>query len=495
MTVIAGLAAAIALLAAALAARAAAFRPRAKAISLNASKPRDAGAVPPDLPGIGRIDAEAAALRLGEMIRRRTVSSRDPALVDPREYDSFIELLPALYPAAHRAMTRERVGGGSLLYRWKGASPEEPLFLMAHYDVVAADDSGWEHPPFSGAIAEGKVWGRGSLDTKCSLLAAMEAVEILAASGFVPARDLYLSFGHDEEVAGTGTPAIVDLVESRGVKPALVLDEGGGVIEGAFPGVARPAALVGVAEKGVTDIELSATSPGGHAATPPRRQAAARLARAIVALERRPFPGRLPAPTRAMLDRLGRNARFGMRLVLANLWLFEPLLVRVLAAAGGETNAMTRTTTAVTMLKGSDGANILPARVSAVVNARIAIGETVESTMERIRKTIGDPGIGVEVMKPGEPTPVSELEGPGFGLVERAIAETYPEAVVAPYIALGATDARHYARLSTRVYRFSPFEFSKAERASMHAVNEAIPVAKLGKGIEFYLRLMTSYKG
>jgi carboxypeptidase PM20D1 len=481
---------ALAALAAILVARAAAFRPRAPGAA-------EAETEAP-VPGMESIDVPAASGRLSEMIRRRTVSSRDADRVDYREYESFIALLPGLYPEAHRAMARERAGGYSLLYRWKGSSVEaatEPLFLMAHYDVVAADDSGWECPPFSGELRDGKVWGRGSLDTKCTLCCALEAVEILARSGYVPGRDIYLAFGHDEEIGGEGAPSIVALLAERGIRPGLVLDEGGGVVEGAFPGVAKPAALVGVAEKGITDLEISARGPGGHASTPPRRGVPAALARAIVRLERRPFPARLPGPTLAMLDSIGRHAPFGLRLVLANLWLFKPLLIRAFTARGGETNAMCRTTAAVTMLKGSDGANILPARAQATVNARIAIGETVEGALRRIRRAIGDEGIEVSVARPGEPSPVSEMEGPGWDIVAAAISATYPEAVVAPYVALGATDARRYAPICRRVYRFSPFEFSRSERESMHAANEAIPAPKLGKGIEFYLRLIEAYAG
>ena len=350
--------AALAVLILVLLARAAAFKPR----------PSGGGAVPAPAPrGMEGIDAEAAARRLSELVQKRTVSSRDPQLVDYREYDAFIDLLPSLYPAAHEAMSRERVGGYSLLYRWRGSSAgacREPLFLMAHYDVVAADDAGWANPPFSGALCDGKVWGRGSLDTKCTLCCAFEAVEILARSGYAPERDLYLAFGHDEEIGGDGAPSIVALLEERGIRPGLVLDEGGGVVEGAFPGVKRPAALIGVAEKGITDFELSARSPGGHASTPPRRQAAAALAGAIVSLERKPFPARLSAPTLAMLGELGRHASFALRLVLANLWLFEPLLLRALTSSGGETNAMCRTTAAVTMLKGIRRGQY-PARASA----------------------------------------------------------------------------------------------------------------------------------
>jgi len=436
------------------------------------------------------VDAAGAAARLSALIQKKTVSSRDPAGWDPREFEAFRKLLPALYPESHRVLDLALIAGHSMLYRWKGRQAGEPLVLMSHYDVVPAGDEGWIRPPFSGDIHENKVWGRGSIDTKCTLVCAFEAVETLLKSGFTPERDVYLSFGHDEETGGDGAPSIVRYLAEKGIKPGLVLDEGGAVVEGVFPGVSRPLAMVGVAEKGVTDIELSVLSPGGHSSTPPRRGASWRLARAIMRLEHKPFPARFPAATRAMFRQLGPHASFGLRLVFANLWLFEPLLLRVFSSSGGELNAICRTTTVVTMLEGSQAANVLPAVAKAVVNVRLAIGDSVESAMERIRNTIADPLVVVRVLHPGEPSPVSELSGARFDMLAATIAEVYPEAIMAPYIVLGGTDARHYSGVSGSVYRFSPFTLSKAERASMHAVNEAIPVNSLAKGVDFYQRLI-----
>ncbi len=436
------------------------------------------------------IDAEGAAARLSALIQMKTVSSRDPEGWDPREFDAFRKLLPALYPESHRVLDLTIIVGHSMLYRWKGRQAADPLVLMSHYDVVPASDEGWVCPAFSGDIHDGKIWGRGSIDTKCTLVCAFEAVEALLKSGFTPEHDIYLSFGHNEETGGDGAPSIVQYLSEQGIKPGLVLDEGGAVVEGVFPGVSRPLAMVGVAEKGVTDIELSVLSPGGHSSTPPRRGAAWRLARAIMRLERKPFPARFPAATRAMFKQLGPHASFGLRMVFANLWLFEPLLLKVFSSSGGELNAICRTTTAVTMLEGSQAANVLPAVAKAVVNVRLAIGDSVETAVERIRATIADPLVELRVLHPGEPSPVSELTGPRVDALAATIADVYPDAVMAPYIVLGGTDARHYANISDSVYRFSPFTLSKAERASMHAINEAIPVASLAKGIDFYQRLI-----
>ncbi len=444
------------------------------------------------------VDAAAAAGHLSALIRLKTVSSPDPGGWDRTEFSAFRDMLSALYPKTHRSLERTTLDGHSMLYRWKGSGagdrngspPDKPLVLMAHYDVVPADDDGWERPAFSGDIHDGKVWGRGSLDTKCTLVCAFEAVESLLSRGFVPRRDVYLSFGHDEEVGGNGAPSIVSYLESSGVHPGLVLDEGGAVVRGVFPGVSRPLAMVGVAEKGVSDLELLVRSPGGHSSTPSRHGASWRLARAIVRLEGKPFPARFPEATRVMFSRLAPHSSFGLRLALANLWLFEPLLLAAFGRLGGELNAICRTTTAVTMLEGSKAMNILPAEARATVNVRIATGQTQASAFARIKSVLRDDLVEMRTLLPGEPSPESELSGPCFDALSATILEVYPEAIVAPYVVLGGTDARHFSRVSPTVYRFSPFELSKAERASMHAVNEALPVASLAKGVEFYIRLI-----
>jgi carboxypeptidase PM20D1 len=318
----------------------------------------------------------------------------------------------------------------------------------------------------------------------------MESVERLIGEGVTPLHDVYLSFGHDEEVFGSGARAVMEHLRAQGIVPGLVVDEGGAVVEGVFPGVKRPTALIGVAEKGVADIGLSVSSAGGHASMPPARQPAGKLARAILRLERKPFPTGFNAPTREMLTTLGRYAPFAYRLVFANLWLFSPLLLRLFTRLSAETNAMCRTTAAITMLEGSPATNVLPTRVRAVANTRITIGETVESVVRRMERTIDDPSVEVRVITPGPPSPVSLTSGPAWELMARAVQETYPDAIVSPYVMLGASDSRHFSGISKGVYRFSPFPLSKAERGSMHGVNEALPIASLAKGIEFYLRLI-----
>ncbi|MGN7454136.1 M20/M25/M40 family metallo-hydrolase [Paenibacillus pasadenensis] len=468
-------------LAAVLLVRAARFRPDAADLA-----PHAGGGEP--IP----VDADAAAGRLSQLIRKRTVSSREPSSADRAEFRSLLDLLPDLYPAAHRALEREIVNGRTLLYRWQGAEPEAPTVLMSHFDVVPAEEEGWLHPPFSGEIADGRVWGRGAIDTKGTLVCILEAVEQLVASGFKPKRDIYLSFCDDEEIAGDGAPTHVRLLQERGIRPGLVVDEGGAVVENIFPGVRGPIAVVGVAEKGVSDFELVVRGAGGHASAPPRLGPAFRLARAIQRLERRPPKPFFPPPTLDMLDTLGRRSSFGYRILFANLWLLRPLLARLFHRLSPETRALSSTTIAVTTLQGSPAANVLPAEAKAGANVRVAVGETAAGVATRMRRAIADDAVELRIVRAGDPSPVSTTREEPYRIVAAAIRGTYPEAAVTPYVMLGGSDSRHFAAVWPYVYRFTPYELSREERETIHAANESLPIRKLGKGIEFYIRLIRS---
>lgn len=436
-------------------------------------------------------DREGAVRRFSAILQKPTVSNRDPGLVDPKPFEEMLALLPELYPAVHRQLTRETVAGYALLYHWKGKQPGEAVVLMAHYDVVPAQPDGWKQPPFGGVVKDGMIWGRGSLDTKETMTSIFEAIERLLGEGFTPEHDIYLSFGHDEEIGGvTGTPSIVKLLQERGIKPAMVLDEGGAVVKGIFPGVGRPIAVIGTAEKGRTDVKLTVKGAGGHASTPPRDDPAARLARTITRLDKKSFPARFSPTTLEMLDTLGRYTPFGLRIIFANLWLFKPLLLHLFVRMGGQIGAMCRTTFAVTMLQGSESANILPVSVSAVANMRNAVGETVDGDVERIRRVIGDDKVEIEVPFQAEPSPVSSTSCEPYLKIRQTVSETYPDAIVTPYIMVAQSDSRHYGTLCKNVYRFTPLSLSKKELGSMHNLNECIPVEKYCKCIEFYLRLI-----
>ncbi len=433
---------------------------------------------------------EARALeRFQELLRIPTISRLDPGEVVAADFDRFVRTLERLYPLLHSKLTRERVADHSLLFRWAGRASTEPTVLMAHYDVVAATDYGWEHPPFEAHVTgeedDRVLWGRGTIDDKGSVVAILEAVERLLEHGHEPAQDVYLSFGHDEETHGSGARAIAELLAERGVRPALVLDEGGAVALEAFPGVSRPIAAVGVSEKGATLVRLTVDQQGGHSSTPPRLSATGRLARAIVRLDARPFPARIPAPVMEMLRTLAPYATGAVGRVLRGLPATAPLVRRVFARSD-ETRAMMQTTQAVTILEAGHAANALAERAEAMVNVRVAVNSNVDAALAHIRRAIADDDVHVELVSRGEPAPVSPTSGQGWRTVTATIATTFPEAVITPYVQTGATDSRFFTALSPAVYRFTPFVLDRTERDTLHAKNERIRVRSWLSGIEFY---------
>jgi carboxypeptidase PM20D1 len=441
-----------------------------------------------------QIDRDRAVENLRALIRIPTISHLDERNTDWAQFTAFRETLAALYPRAHSALELEIVDGHSMVFRWPGRQADAPTVLRAHYDVVFADDEGWQHPAFGAEVIgyEGQsvVWGRGTLDDKGSLVCILEAVETQLAAGFVPEHDLYLCFGHNEETAGSGARVIVDVLESRGVRPSLVLDEGGAVVEGIFPGVTSPIAVVGVSEKGILSLRLTVEQLGGHASTPPRIAATVRLARAIVRLNRKPFRKSFVATNLEMIRTLGAHARQPLKWVFTNLWLTRWPLLGLFARLGDETNAMVRTTQAVTQLSGAQAANALAERAEAIVNIRIAIDSSAAEATEHVRRAIRDDAVSIEALHPTEPSPVSPTSGRAWQLVKSTIEENFADTIVTPYVMLGASDSRHFTRISDFVYRFSPFEMSTAERGTLHARNERIRIATFLKGVSFYTSLV-----
>ncbi|MDO4565881.1 MAG: M20 family peptidase [Oscillospiraceae bacterium] len=436
------------------------------------------------------VNQERAVESLAMMIRCRTVSSRDRALRDESQFEKFRELLKTRYPLIHKTCTLERIEETGLLYRWSGLKSEEPTVLMAHYDVVPVLEADWEKPPFEGIVEDGVLWGRGTLDTKGTLCGVMEAAEQLIGEGFVPQNDIYLCFAGDEEIAGEGAPAIVSELERRSVKPALVVDEGGAVVENVFPGVSEKCALVGTAEKGMMDLKLAIKAAGGHASAPPPHGPLGKLAQALVNIENKPFPARLSPPVKEMFDTLGRHSSFAMRLVFANLWCFMPVLNAICKKAGGELNAMMRTTFAATMAKGSSASNVLPNEAEIVGNIRIIPGETVESVKDYLKSVVNNEEVSFETLHGMNPSISSDTSSEGWLKLKKAINATWPGALVSPYLMVACSDSRHYCRITDKVMRFSAMELTKEERGYIHGNDERIPVEKIGRTVAFYLRLI-----
>ncbi|MDN4173420.1 M20/M25/M40 family metallo-hydrolase [Nocardioides sp. SOB77] len=429
-----------------------------------------------------------AVEKLQALVRIPTVSHRDWSLVDTDAFDRLLVELERQFPLLHERLELTRIPTHALLLRWAGASSERPVVLMAHLDVVPVEGT-WQHPPFSGDVVDGSIWGRGTLDDKGCVAAICEAVETLLEDGFVPAQDVWLSFGCNEEVSGEAATLAVEELVRRGVRPWFVLDEGGAVASEAFPGVAAPVGVVGVTEKGVTSLELRVEGRGGHASTPARMGPTARIARAITRIDRSPMPASTPEPTVELFRRMAPHAPLPLRALMANAGRLGPVLTRALVAAGPEPAAMTRTTFAVTTLSGSPALNVVAATAKAGVNIRIMVGDTVAGVLEHVRRVVADDEVHIDVVEQNEPSPVSPRDE-AFGLVETTIAELFPDAVPAPYVMMAATDSRFFTRICDRVYRFAPFRMTKAQRESIHSYDEHLGVDAFLDGVRWYRRLI-----
>lgn len=441
------------------------------------------------------IDATAAAERLAGALRFETISHQDPAAFDGAAFRGLNAYLAARFPRVTAALTRETINDYSLLYTWPGRDRDAaPILLLAHLDVVPVEDGSaaqWEHPPFAGVIADGYVWGRGALDDKGNALAMLEAVEWLLGQGIVPPRPVLLAFGHDEEISGrAGAGAIAAHLEARGVRPYLVLDEGGSILVDLVPGVAAPVATIGIAEKGYVSVELRSESAGGHSSVPPARTAIAVLSDAIHRLTHQQMPANLDAGMGESLAYLAPETPFPLRLVLANLWLFGPLVEWQLGRAP-QTNAAVRTTTAPTIFDGGVKENQLPLSARAVVNFRILPGDSVASVLAHVRRTVDDASVTITRLGAGdEPSPVSDTGSAAFAELARTIRATHPETVVAPFLVLGGTDARHYTGLSRNVFRFSPYRTRPDDVARFHGTNERLSIDDYAGMITFYATLL-----
>ena len=429
--------------------------------------------------------------KLQRLVRIPTVSLADEAAIDPEPFEQLITALGEEFPLLHAHLTLHRVLDHSLLFHWKGHTEADPVVLMAHVDVVPVDESApWQHPPFAAEIHDGVIWGRGTLDDKGSLVGICAAVEALLERDFVPTRDVWLSFGAREEVSGPDAVAAVAELRRREVTPWFVLDEGGAIAHQAFPGVQPPLGVVGVSEKGTTTIQLRAEGRGGHSSTPAPNGPTTRIARAVVRLEKRQFTPSLPEPTLEMFTRMAPHVPLALRPLFANARRIQPLLKRALLAAGSEPAALVRTTMAVTTLSGSPAHNVIASSATAAVNLRILVGDTVASATEHVRKAIADDSITLELTDVNEPSPVSPYDDPAFELLTSTITELFADAVPTPYVMMAATDSRYFTEICTRVYRFTPFRMTKAQRESIHSYDEHLGVDDFLAGVRWYTRLI-----
>lgn len=427
------------------------------------------------------------AEKLARMIRCDTTSYA--GMTETAPFLAFHKTLEALFPLVHEKLERTVIDG-NLLYCWRGASREKPILLMSHQDVVPAEGE-WIHAPFSGDIADGKVWGRGAADTKASLMAFLQAVEELLAEGYVPACDVYLASSCTEEWAGDGAPKIVAELQRRGVELFLVCDEGGGIITEPIGGIPGNFAMVGVFEKGKADVRFTARSNGGHASAPAKHTPIARLAAFINEAETRsPFRRRLLPEVSAMFAQLAPYAPFPLRLVMGNVWLFGPLLKLVMPAVSAQASAMLQTTIGFTMQSGSDAYNVLPQEASVGANMRFIPHQGEKESLQIIEKLAKKHGLEMEVIHTNDYTEPTDIHGAAYRQLERVIAETFPGLPSSPYVMTGATDAQFYQPICKSCIRFAPVIFGPDQMKGMHGLNENIEYNCLPGAVRFYQNLI-----
>ena len=443
------------------------------------------------------VDEQGVAERLAGAVRLQTVSSLDDPAQNADQFRALHSYLEQRFPKLHATLEREVVGGLSLLYRWPGSDPAAPpILLLAHQDVVPiapGTQTDWQVDPFAGTMKDGYIWGRGAWDDKGNLIAQFEAVEMLISAGFKPRQTIYLASGADEEVSGLrGALQIAKLLESRGVRLDFVLDEGLLITEGIMPGLAKPAALIGIAEKGYLSVRLKSQAAAGHASMPdaPGTGAIAMMSAALQGLENRQLPASISGVAREMFETLAPELNGFNRVALSNLWLFGPVVQKMLEKSPS-TNAMLHTTTALTVVHAGNKDNVLPGEADATVNFRLLPGDTRDAVLNHVKGVLPNDRFEVTTLAgSAEPSPVSSTASASYQLLNRTVRSMFPDVVVAPGLMIGGTDSRHFAAISDHIYRFSPVRASPSDLKRFHGTNERISVANLAELVGFYVQLL-----
>lgn len=442
-----------------------------------------------------KVDVDRYVEHLSKAIQIPTICNKDESLVDWSKFDEFHAFLKEAYPLIHEKLDLQILSTRSLMYHWKSAHPErEPIAMLAHQDVVPVTpgtEDDWEHAPFGGEVADGYIWGRGTLDIKNHLIGVMEAVETLLEEGYVPERDVYLCFGHNEEVMAEGdacgATCMMKWFKERGIKLDSVIDEGGAilsvkvdkVIDGHLAGV-------GIAEKGHVDFEISVNAKGGHSSQPPKHSALGQLSKIVCNLEKHQFKAELTDQLSSLFTEIGKSTTYPVRCVMCNLPVLKPLVTTVCSNIPAVASMM-RTTTAVTMANGSPAPNVLPQKASVVANFRIMPGQTVDDVEAHIKKYAG-PKAEVKLLGGKNPSKISPTDSRAFKVIESICKSMDPKAIVAPYLVMGGTDARQYEDVCDNIYRYSPFLMSTELLLTTHGTNERIPVSALEDGVVFFKR-------
>ena len=436
-------------------------------------------------------DKEKAVKNLQELVKCKTISRIDHVGEDDAEFEKLVATLPEMFPNVYAKCEFKRFPDRALLYKYEGKNHDNPSVFMAHYDVVPVNEEDWQKPPFDGIIEDGVLWGRGTLDTKATFAGALFALDHHIANGFVPENDIYLAFSGCEEVNGLGARHIVDYFEENKIDPIMVLDEGGAVVEGAFPGLKSPCAVIGIAEKGMIDVEYRVKSNGGHASAPKPHTPVGVLSLACSKVEANPFKAHVTKPVEEMFDTLGRHSNFLYKMIFANMWCFGWVIDMLGKKQGGDINALVRTTVAFTQMSGSSASNVIPPEATMVSNLRLNPKDTMESALEYLKKTVDDDNVQLTILRGYNPSRISTTDGEGYDRVVNAVASTWRGCIPTPYLMMQCSDSRHWGRISDKVYRFSAMDLTKEERGSIHGNNERIRFECVHKCCEFFIRIMS----
>jgi len=439
------------------------------------------------------VDQEKVIANFSKAIQIATISRDYPAPVIPEPFLAFHQHLQVSFPKVHQLAERKIINEYSLVYKFKGSETSlKPALFMGHMDVVPVDEETkdkWTHEAFAGVVDKDNIWGRGALDDKATVMALMEAMELSLKEGKQPKRTLYFAFGHDEEIGGSqGAKNIAEYFVQQGVNFEFVLDEGGAILKGYIKNVDQPVGIIGIAEKGFMNIRLIAERPGGHSSMPPENTGPGILAAAIVKLEKNKFPATLRY-TNLTFDAIGSYADFKTRFAMANQWLTAPLIKKKLLADQSKAAGL-RTTTAVTMMKGSSKSNILPTKASVVVNFRILPGETWETVLAKVKSIVNDERVGFEVFMNNNPSKVSGTDSKGYKWISQTIREFEPDTLVAPYLVMGGTDSKYFYPLTDSVYRFLMIKLTPDVQKTIHGIDEHIKIEDYVEGIQYFHELI-----
>ena len=439
------------------------------------------------------IDEQRAIANFSNAITYKTISYEDRAKFDWDEFGRFISFLEKSYPLVHEQLELEKVNEYALIYKWNGTDNSlNPVGFTSHYDVVPVlegTEENWTYGQFSGEVADGYVWGRGTLDDKIGVIGLLEAVEHLLLQGFQPTRDMYFMFGFDEEIGGDeGALAIASLFKERGVTFDFVLDEGGAIVEDMVPGVSSPVGVVGISEKGSASVELSIEGSGGHSSQPRDKTNIGRIARAIAKLEETQFKGELRGPGKDLFEFVTPEMNFGMKYIFANQGIFKPVIEHILLQEPASA-ALIRTTIAPTIFQAGEQSNVLPEKASAIINVRLMPGESLDDVKRFIVETIDDADIKVSISG-NEATKVSGIDNWQFTAIQQAARNVYGDAIIAPYLMVAGSDAKHYDLVTDNTYRFLPVRLNAEDLNRMHGTNERVSVENYVNAIKFYMEMV-----